>query len=820
MAGKAKVVLGTCLKEVDKYFKEAPDIEVCASVYYREAVKEAAIRYEPDAVVLSTELAGSEKSLMEVVYDLRALDKRVIFIEWAANSDTDLLQELLQVGIYDIVTMPVSLPEIRDKIHNPTPFSKAAAILEQRERPIREAPQEKRGKFKKVLGVITKKAEDQPDDAYSIEQETFEADTAKPDKSLVETDIEKAAVEGVFALGPGLPQGETLFNDWDAFFAAVQEKEPKMILLSSRLDDLDQKIASIRRKLALAPVPIIVVGKYDTEKAYSAGADECVHNINGDILSGIMARAERMQKLWAMAVKDELTGAFKRRFLDELLKEREEKYLKTGAPFTVALLDLDHFKSVNDTYGHSAGDAVLKEFARVITDNLRETDITARYGGEEFVIVFGYGTADCMAVLERLREKWGGTAVNLPDGSTIHSTFSAGMAVMGQHAEDIKGLMDAADRALYRAKEAGRNRVFEAEMDEETGTEESAPALDSGAELGDDKEMKPDEAFRYVIGPEETPDDKRESAKDKALQIAGLFIDGVTENGQKAPRGEAKVIAIGSPWMSAGASMLASAVSKYFAGKTAVSAVDCDLSGRGLGSRIGVSSSYLEIRDWRIRQLPVKHEGLDVYPLDPGSERETDKEQMDRTISVAMQGTSYVFLDVGSNPNSWWFQQAAAQAHVFIWVIKEDPLLMERARANWKRRPRLRCREALLLFGPGDPEQMEDLFMLPCVHLRTGDDKRGLKAVRKMLGAAVGGNNLRVLAVGFDKVPNIPDLVFDVFPNAKEAACWLPYHKPDAAVISTKLKDTALLEYDLQKEEIPVHRLSSLSAIAVRKQNT
>jgi len=154
-----------------------------------------------------------------------------------------------------------------------------------------------------------------------------------------------------------------------------------------------------------------------------------------------------------LAVTDGLTGLYNRRYLTERMTEHD-----AGAG-TVSLLvvDLDHFKRVNDTYGHVAGDAVLREAAARISSVCRSTDVVARYGGEEFVVLLpDTGEDEAHRLAERIRTTLRETPVAEAAGS-IPITASVGAAT--RTGADIHRLMESADRALYRAKEEGRDRV-------------------------------------------------------------------------------------------------------------------------------------------------------------------------------------------------------------------------------------------------------------------------------------------------------------------------------------------------------------------------
>ncbi|HEY1277438.1 MAG TPA: diguanylate cyclase [Thermoleophilaceae bacterium] len=165
------------------------------------------------------------------------------------------------------------------------------------------------------------------------------------------------------------------------------------------------------------------------------------------------------------AVTDELTGLFNRRRFQEAMATEVERSKRFGQPVGLVLLDLDDFKTVNDTYGHQQGDLVLREVARVLRETSREIDEPARYGGEELAVVLpGTDLEGAYNLAERVRA--GIEALSLPlldgDGS-LRVTASFGVATLPGSADDMRGLVAAADEALYRAKRAGKNRTVRAE---------------------------------------------------------------------------------------------------------------------------------------------------------------------------------------------------------------------------------------------------------------------------------------------------------------------------------------------------------------------
>jgi diguanylate cyclase (GGDEF)-like protein/PAS domain S-box-containing protein len=158
------------------------------------------------------------------------------------------------------------------------------------------------------------------------------------------------------------------------------------------------------------------------------------------------------------AVRDHLTGLHNRRYLMRALDVAVNRATAEGTELAVALVDLDHFKQVNDRYGHATGDAVLLHVAGVLARATRDHDVVARHGGEEFVLVLaGSSAQDAVARLDTVRRRLHGSAARV-DGTAIAVTFSAGVASFTGH-EHPSELLQAADRALYAAKAGGRNRV-------------------------------------------------------------------------------------------------------------------------------------------------------------------------------------------------------------------------------------------------------------------------------------------------------------------------------------------------------------------------
>ncbi|MDB4938674.1 MAG: diguanylate cyclase [Labilithrix sp.] len=161
-----------------------------------------------------------------------------------------------------------------------------------------------------------------------------------------------------------------------------------------------------------------------------------------------------------LAIRDELTGLYNRRELSRRLEMETSRALRTLRPFSFLLLDVDHFKSVNDRYGHSAGDEVLRRVSLLIEGELRITDTAARYGGEEIAVILPDTSAEhATAVAQRLRERLEAEPIAIGSGAPITVTASFGVATLACDAASPQAVFAAADEALYEAKATGRNRV-------------------------------------------------------------------------------------------------------------------------------------------------------------------------------------------------------------------------------------------------------------------------------------------------------------------------------------------------------------------------
>ena len=246
----------------------------------------------------------------------------------------------------------------------------------------------------------------------------------------------------------------------------LAEAKPELILMDMYMPKCSgMELASIiRQQEAYVSVPIIFLSlETDKEKQIEAirlgGDDFLTKPIKAEhLISTIETRITRTRSLRYYMERDSLTGLLNHTNLKERLMLEILKAERTGSNLCFAMIDLDHFKNVNDTYGHLTGDYVLKSLSRLLKDRLRRTDIIGRYGGEEFgVILLNTKPENAIVILDKIRVKFSKLKQKFEE-KDFFVKFSCGIASYPfyKNPEDIGS---AADRALYYAKEAGRNIV-------------------------------------------------------------------------------------------------------------------------------------------------------------------------------------------------------------------------------------------------------------------------------------------------------------------------------------------------------------------------
>jgi len=218
-------------------------------------------------------------------------------------------------------------------------------------------------------------------------------------------------------------------------------------LLVRPLQRFDAALTHLREKSAAEELP---AGRLREVRAVAAAL--------GQLRSMLQENEETRRNLERLASTDMLTGLNNRRQFMAFAHAEVARAQRYGRPITIALADLDHFKLVNDDYGHEAGDAVLKAFADLVREILRTSDIAGRYGGEEFAFVFPETTPQEASVLaERLRARTEELALPIGDGRHVRLTISLGVADASVFS--VEEALRCADMALYEAKESGRNAV-------------------------------------------------------------------------------------------------------------------------------------------------------------------------------------------------------------------------------------------------------------------------------------------------------------------------------------------------------------------------
>jgi diguanylate cyclase (GGDEF)-like protein len=171
--------------------------------------------------------------------------------------------------------------------------------------------------------------------------------------------------------------------------------------------------------------------------------------------------AIRVQRAEALSVTDDLTQLYNSRYLSQVLRRETKRASRSGRPLSLLFIDLDGFKSINDTHGHLYGSRALIEAAGLIRQSARETDVVARFGGDEFALILpDTGSEGAAAVGERIRDKVNAHGFLEGDGLNIHLTVSVGVATLPDVAASAEGLIQAADEAMYHVKDHGKNGIY------------------------------------------------------------------------------------------------------------------------------------------------------------------------------------------------------------------------------------------------------------------------------------------------------------------------------------------------------------------------
>ncbi len=255
-----------------------------------------------------------------------------------------------------------------------------------------------------------------------------------------------------------------------------KENAPRLAILDWVMPGMDgpqvcREVRSWQQPYIYLLLLTVKFQKQDVVRGLEAGADDFLTKpFDAQELSARLRAGKRVlelqETLRIQATHDPLTGLWNRAATFDLLRRELNRSRRQGSPVGIVMADLDHFKLINDTYGHMAGDAVLREVAEKIVSCVRSYDIVGRFGGEEFLIIFPACSAlNAVGQAERLRERISAAPLGGPEYS-IPVTLSLGVAGSDEFRQDMELLVRGADAALYRAKEGGRNRVERARAGE------------------------------------------------------------------------------------------------------------------------------------------------------------------------------------------------------------------------------------------------------------------------------------------------------------------------------------------------------------------
>jgi diguanylate cyclase (GGDEF)-like protein len=260
----------------------------------------------------------------------------------------------------------------------------------------------------------------------------------------------------------------TSIDDPAGFWHALETRNPDVLLLDLEMPSYNgiELCRAVRADPRWSQLPILfLTGRTEPEAmraVFDAGADDCLTKPvdEATLVQRIENRLERVRQLRDLADRDALTGVANRRKASEQLTRLERIAKRYGQPLTLAILDIDHFKSVNDSYGHDMGDEVLRRLGRRLQNEFRGEDVVGRWGGEEFVVGM-YGMPGRLAIdrLGTLLEQWKDERFDDPFGNEFTTSFTVGLAELPGTAASLEELQLAADDALYRGKAAGRSRV-------------------------------------------------------------------------------------------------------------------------------------------------------------------------------------------------------------------------------------------------------------------------------------------------------------------------------------------------------------------------
>ncbi|MDD2660630.1 MAG: diguanylate cyclase [Methylococcales bacterium] len=273
-------------------------------------------------------------------------------------------------------------------------------------------------------------------------------------------------------------QGNVIFAQCgeEGLHLALQST-PDLILLDISMPGMDgfEVLMRLKQDQATAGIPVIfITGIPDSdteEKGLTLGAVDYItkpfppavviarvrHQLNLQRLT--LALKEANEQLTLLAMTDPLTGAYNRRYFIDMLKNELLRAKRYDHPISVMMVDIDHFKKINDIFGHNIGDQVIIEIVNISADFLRKSDVFSRFGGEEFIILLPETALElATTIAEKLCAKIANSPIRIPEKNLV-ITVSAGVTQVEAHDDTLEKIIKRADTALYQAKQQGRNRV-------------------------------------------------------------------------------------------------------------------------------------------------------------------------------------------------------------------------------------------------------------------------------------------------------------------------------------------------------------------------
>jgi len=259
-----------------------------------------------------------------------------------------------------------------------------------------------------------------------------------------------------------------VINEPNNLFEPLHSFKPELILMDLNMPTCSGTEAAkvIRQKEEFTSIPIVYLSTESNHErqmnAMRLGGDDFLQKpiTDEDLKTAVSIRAERFRRIRALMNRDSLTGLLNHATLKMYLDTETSRARRHQTHLSFAILDIDHFKAVNDTYGHPMGDRVLKSISRLLSQRLRKSDIIGRYGGEEFAIVFPETPINtAMKVLDGLRQQFS-EIIHVHKNARFSCTFSAGISALPPHTQSADDLVCVADEALYQAKHGGRNQVI------------------------------------------------------------------------------------------------------------------------------------------------------------------------------------------------------------------------------------------------------------------------------------------------------------------------------------------------------------------------